>query len=372
MPETVKKGLWAGWIFGLPFGLWLVYHFFGSQLSGRYVEAFLLLLLSVAVSLFPIRVGNSDIFLAESVQIAVFLRYGLFVEVVLTQLSTFIFLTYLRVGKENAHRYPINSLMFFVVSVTSGFVYYLLGGTTGHAYAIPGLVPLVGYALTLFLTNLLLLFSIRRYLIKDHHAQLFGKDTAWQFVTTALVVPLGLVLYILLAQMGLTGIFYITIPLVSLAVVLRLYHSTQKMNRMLQKANSIGRELSEKLEVEDALDFFITSVGQIVPSDFGAIVFREGENHDIVRMIREGSDHSPAHTALLHKLSSYVCSAGRSLRYESRKQWQSFAEDSGAVRRLQSAVSVPMRQQQYVIGAVTLFSTKKEAMKNIKRPFLKC
>lgn len=360
MSAKVKKGLWVAWIIGLPLGLWLVYTFFGVQHDDRYTDVFLLLLISVTVSLFPIRLGKTDIFFAESVQLAVFLQFGLMVEVILTQLSTFVFLAYLRVGKESAHRYPSNSLMFLLVSISSGLVYYQLGGVTGTEETFLAFVPIIGYAAAVFVSNQIFLFIIRRVLAQDR-SPLFGQDTLWEIVATILVLPVGLILYILLSQVGTAGIFYVAIPLISLSVVLRLYHSSHKINQLLQETSKIGQQLSERLKVSDTLDFFIEKIAALFPVDFGYILSAgEKEELKMVRLFEDQKGILPKRPDFKKEegISGEVWATGTSRRYTSRRQWRSISKGF-LPSSVQSVVSVPMKRNQKVVGIITLASTKK-------------
>ena len=128
----IKKSIWFSWLLVVPVGLWLTYQVYPPPPDLSVWEVFTFLLLMSVVAAMPMVVNNTPIFLIQWVSLAVFLTYGIFVEMVLMQISVLILLMRLRVQKSDVYRFPLNSLMFFIVSLVSGLVFYALGGTHGE------------------------------------------------------------------------------------------------------------------------------------------------------------------------------------------------------------------------------------------------
>ncbi len=74
----------------------------------------------------PITINGVTIFLIQWVSLAAFLRFGIFAEIIFTQVAVMVLLLKLRMQKSDLFRVPLNSIMFFLVSLISGVVYYLL------------------------------------------------------------------------------------------------------------------------------------------------------------------------------------------------------------------------------------------------------
>lgn len=98
-----------------------------SQFStSDYWGMFLFLILLVLVVSFPVNIRGTDIAFIQAVTVAIFLQFGLLVEIILTQAAVIIFL--LKLHSKEWDRYVINGTMFLITSVGSAAVFFLLGG----------------------------------------------------------------------------------------------------------------------------------------------------------------------------------------------------------------------------------------------------
>ncbi|MFP3489795.1 GGDEF domain-containing protein, partial [Staphylococcus sp. SIMBA_130] len=88
-------------------------------------------------------------------------------------------------------------LMFMIVSLVSGGLFYLLGGSTGEfsGNAITQLVPSIGYILSLIIVNQILLHFLRIYIYKEVNTKFFDKDMLWEAISTGVTLPVGFLLY---------------------------------------------------------------------------------------------------------------------------------------------------------------------------------
>lgn len=366
MGTRKKTGIWITWAVIWPLALWWVYETFGFKVDGQLADYLLFIFLVVLVALFPIQVRGTDLVVTQGVLLAIFLEFGLFAEVVAQQLSTFALLAFLRVGRNHAERYPINLLMFFAVSLISGLAYFAAGGETGSPTVITtfDFVPIFVYIICVFSSNHFLLFAIRRFLMKQE-GRFIGRDLVWEAFTTVLMIPFAIVLYLLYVQMHLVAILFVGIPLISLSIMLRLYHSSGKINNLLQKSNEIGQQLSVRLEVEGTLDFFMEKIPEIFNIDLAYILDTDEDNYELLSLRRvyekeQGLLRKWPNLKMSEGISGHVWNTGMAVRYSSRKQWRqhSLGFLPGSV---QSVVSVPVRRNQEIVGIVTLASMKKNA-----------
>lgn len=358
-------GVWVTCVIVWPILMWMVYAEFGFNVDGRGFDYALFLLLTIVISLFPIHVRGTDIFFMQGVSLAAFLQFGLFAEVVLTQISTIAFLLYLRVGRTNNERYPMNMLMFFTVSLISGFVFYGVGGQIdSEMTSFSDYLPVIAYVITMFLSNHMLLFTIRRFLVRKPSSFL-GRDVGWEAVTTGLMLPIGLVLYLLYIQVGTAAIIFVGIPFASLSAVLRLYHSSERINDLLQQTNDIGRELSEKLTVSDMLEFFTAELTAMFSVDYAYILDEDPDGRDglnLIRLFERENDTLPGQVKLTKSegISGHIWLTGEAVRYGHRRQWQRLSKRV-LPDKVQSVMTAPMRRNQKTTGIITLASFQKRS-----------
>lgn len=368
MGKRRKRWIWLMWFIVWPTALILVYESFGLNVGGHVFDYILFILLTVFVSLFPIHVRGTDIFFSQGISLVVFLQFGLFAEIILQQIVTLTFLIFLRVGRRDMERYPLNLLMFFAVSLVSGLVYLWAGGRTGSPdlASFSDFVPVILYVVTVFVSNHFFLYAIRRYLV-GRPAPFLGKDVWWEAATTLLLVPIALVLYLLYKQIGFAAILFVGIPFICLSAMLRLYHSSEKINSLLQRTSEVGRQLSERLQADDTLDFFIEKLTTMFPIDIGYIVDAVAVDSDQLKLVRQFGQQKTQlpkwkHLEKGEGISGQVWSTGTAARYASRKQWINIPEiflPDGA----HSVISVPMQRNQEVVGIITLASIHKRMYK---------
>lgn len=367
MRQQQKIGIWITWIIGWPISLWLVYSYFGFHLHGHWLDYLLFVLLAILVAIFPTQVRGTDLVFTQGILLAIFLQFGFFAEIAAQQVATLAFLFFLRVGRNDSERYPLNLMMFFVVSFVSGLAFFASGGNIGSMYvdSVRDFIPIIVYVVCNFLSNQLLLMGIRYALMKQREQNFLGLDLVWESITTVLMVPIAIVLYILYLQMNMTAILFVGFPFVSLSYMLRLYHSSEKINNLLQKTNNIGQQLTAKLDVDRTLDFFISQVTEVFPVEVAYIL----DTDDLkqrpmgIRRVYEkekGMHNEWSNLKIGEGISGKVWENEESIRYFSRKQWQ-YETKEFVSKKVQSIISVPVRRNQEVVGIVTLGSVKKHA-----------
>ncbi|MCF6138112.1 GGDEF domain-containing protein [Pseudalkalibacillus berkeleyi] len=341
--------------------LWAFSTFSIPSLDGYWFDIFGMLLLMVVVALFPIQIMGTNISFIQGISLAVFLHFGLLVELVLVQITIAISIMKLRYP---LYRLGTSSIMFMVVSANAAIVYYLLGGEIGglgmNEY--PALIPVIGYSITAILTNHIILYFLRNEIYKEK-SSLFAKDFLWELLMELIILPVGITFFILYSQLGTAAILFVGLPFVVISLILRLYHSSQKINHLLKFTSKIGQELTESLNVDEILDIYLARMTKMLKVDYAYILdINDGENLNVIRRYESKKVPTIQISGLVkgEGISGKVWESGNSLRFERRHQWRKFSRGFMPLSA-QSVLSVPMYRNQEVVGVITFISTQKRA-----------
>ncbi|WP_051255281.1 sensor domain-containing diguanylate cyclase [Pontibacillus marinus] len=368
-----EVGVWVAWALLYPTILIMIYNVFPSTtFDGNWFDLISFAVLMSIVVMFPIIVNDTPVFFIHGISIAVFLYYGLFAEMVLTQIAYFTSFMKLRLPKNLLYKIPLNLLMFLMMSIVSALVYYSLGGEHGQtAMNSPGdILPISGYVISYFLTNQLILSLVRKYLMRAPQ-KFLNKGFWWDFYNTLFVIPIGFVLFILYVEIGTEAIYYVGVPFVSLSFILMLYYSSRRINGYLQRTSEIGHELTGKLEADEVLDRFVERISSLLDVDYAYVydVNRDDPNHEYLKLIRfyDSEHHENLPKVTLNKFESVsgkVWGNAQGLHYRYRNQWakqKSDAQGSFIPQDVESVISIPIERDERVVGVLTLASKKKRA-----------
>lgn len=359
-----KKVIFLLWLLIVPAGLWFTYHLYPPNVSGgKWIDLLAFLILTSIIASRPIIIKNTPIFLIQWVSFAVFLAFGLFVEMVMSQIAIVVLLLTLRIPKEQFYRFPLNWLMFFIISFGSGAIFYLLGGETGvaivHSPRALGLAAI--YAAAIYVLNQLVM-SIYIYSIYKDKEPFFGKDFIVETITTIVTFPIGFILYMLYNSAGLLALLFVGIPFVSLSVIFNLYYSSEKINVYLQKAAEIGHQMAERLHVNDVLDLFIQKLTDMLPVDYAYILEVVDKELRVTRAIEDGiviPDELPA-MRRNEGICGMVWAKQKAVLYSSKKEWRLIVEGY-MPKHAESVLCVPIVRSNRVIGVLLLASKRKRA-----------
>lgn len=322
-----------------------------------------------AVALFPIIVNETPIFFIQGISLAVFLRFGLFIEVVLTQLTVISLMIRIGIGRKKPYKIPLNLLLFLASSMMGGFVYYGIGGINGVILLtnFPMHFEVVIYAITIFFSNQILLYFIRKYYLKHKNVVFFGRSFWWEVVTSLLIFPFGLVLYILYGEIGIMGIFYVGIPFVSISFIVKLYFTSQKMNYHLKQMSEFGHQLTARLKKEEVYDLFIESLHKMLPVDFIYIFGIHGNRlvllRNIENVIEENNLEQPIKEMRINKgegVLGRVWELNKSELYKRSTEWQGISSQH-FTPDIESLLVAPINRNQLTTGVIAIGSKHKSA-----------
>ncbi|WNB93262.1 sensor domain-containing diguanylate cyclase [Bacillus sp. NEB1478] len=352
------------WVLLFPLAFWSANHMDANQTALNLVDLALITFLVVIVSLFPLRVLDTTISLMQGITLAVFLYYGLVAELIVTLLGTLAMFIGMKINWIKEYfRVLANTLMFAWITIIAASVFYMLGGETGP-FPKDGsihLVPIIGYFVISIALNHISVYFMRTILYEQKCA-FFDRDLWWDLLSEVLVLPVGLMLYLLYSQMGQPAIFYVGLPFLSLSIIINLFHSSKQINDSLQKASEIGQQLSEHLKVNDILDIFIEKLIAFMPVDFAFIYDADsGEHLQIIRKYESEEGILTAVPIRKHEaISGRVWSTGNSIQYNSIKSWFKISE-LFFQGKAESVVSVPMIRNQKIVGIITFASKNKRS-----------
>ncbi|MFT8320544.1 MAG: sensor domain-containing diguanylate cyclase [Bacillus sp. (in: firmicutes)] len=366
--SSIKKTIWAIWIVLIPAGLWFVHHEFPPDLAGHTWNVVAFLLFMSIVAFMPMIINGRPVFFLQWATLSVFLIFGLFIETVLVQIALIALLFQVKLTKKSLFRFPMNSIMFFLVSLCSGLIYYSLGGK--HAADILGDLQsfslVILYPFSYFLLNSFFIYLINRY-VYHNKDKFITIDLVWEFITTVITYPVGIALYIMYEDIGLVALVLIGIPFISLSVILRLYHSSKSVNDYLTKIAEIGHQLSQNLYVKEVIDFFTEKLIELFPVDY--VFIQEVNDKKELKLIArvELNERLPLFESTLHEkegLSGNVLAAKETLIYHKQEDWKSLNKGYMPAE-MESALCMPLVKNSKVIGVLLLGSKKKKAFAHI-------
>ena len=352
--------IWVCWLILSPIFLMLAYNISPPIHVASDLTAFLILM--CLVSFWPVIINGSPIFYVQGVSLVVFLYYGLFVEILLTQIAVIVLLVKVRISSKEHYRYPLNSLMFYLISFGGAGVYYFLGGTNGRLTFYEHLLPIIAYGFTVFIINQLLLSTLKT-IINKVKFKLHTSNFLWEFFTSLLVFPFAIVLYFLYLDIGMKAIFVVGTPLLGLSVILSLYYKSQQTNHYLQQASEIGHQLTGNLQMSEVLDIYMEKVTNMFPIEVAYIIDVEDEQLSVIRKYKDGKIQLdiPAEKKFTDKgISGHVYTQRESVLFQNREQWKSI-KHSQLPKSVESVIGVPVIRNQALVGIVILASNKKRA-----------
>ncbi|QKY69585.1 sensor domain-containing diguanylate cyclase [Lentibacillus sp. CBA3610] len=359
--------IWLLWLIFWPVILWLSYHHYYVNIENHIVDISLFGLFLGIVAWFPITIKDNPVFFVNGISMAVFLIFGLFVEIILTLLAIVIVLLKIGAGKKDLYRYPLNMLMFSIVSVISAAVFNLLGGSheTISAQSEDQIAAVFGYAISIFLFNTLLNKLLEKVLY-NRKVKIFDEGLRWEFISASMTIPVGFVLFVLYTEIGIFGIFYLGIPFVFISIILMLLYSYQEINRFLEKTGDIGHRLTNRMELTNVYDVFIQEISDLLPIDY-AYIFMANQDRLVLERFEDVHHQTDAPFRVIEcreGFSGTVLRSGKPLLYKNASNWSDIKSEK-IFPDTESVLSLPVEYGDTVIGVVTLESKARNAFEKM-------
>lgn len=357
-----KVLIWLLWAIIFPLGIWYSFQLVPLQPDFRSIDFLIFVVLMVSASLIPIVVNNTPMSITQWISLVVFLKYGLFAELILGQIVVLVVLLRVKLPKEESYRYALNSTMFAIISICSALIFYALGGTH-QTYTIQNVSFLIlagVYLLSSFVLNQLVLVMLHRIFIRNNRP-FYSQDMLWEAMSLLVVLPLGFVLYFLYNSIGIFSAILVGIPVISALLILNIYNKSSQKNTFLKKAVAFGHLLTERLKSEEVLEVFVENLLKMFQTDYLYVLDNvDGENLEVIRSYEKGQtvrfnlEPIRKNEGLIGK----VWGSEKGEVYESKSEWEQLVKGI-LPTDAQSIMIVPMIKNNDVTGMTILLSCKK-------------
>ncbi|HLR11568.1 MAG TPA: diguanylate cyclase [Sporosarcina sp.] len=302
----------------------------------------LLLLTMCSILLMPIRVNDVYISLERWIVIAVFLKYGLFVEFVFMQVGVIFLLLTAKIRQSIWHKFFINSMIFSATSLLSALVFHFVGGEI-NAISYPHIVGFgLIYAVTHSLVNMLLLKIYFKAM--GQSMSLRSKEALWEYMITIVMVPVSISLLLLYEYLEYKAVFLIAIPLFTLLIAVRHYNYSDQRQEQLEHAVKIGHDLAAPLVVDETLSVFLKRLPKMLSFDCAYIVdLRNGTTFIPLKSLEYGQmiDHVNSITFTQQKSHDDGIVLTETMIFSNRKELSSL-HTIEFDQNIQSVMSIPI------------------------------
>lgn len=355
--------LWILWVAAYPLLIYCAY-MITPPVDFQWVDFIGILFLLIPAALIPILVEDTTIIVTQWITLAAFLKWGLFTEFMLSQMTVVLALLRLRPTRDQWYRLPLNCLMFGLISIFSALIYYVLGGhhdpftISDRDVVILAMV----YLITYFIANQALYYLIGLLLMGEKRP-IWGRDLLWDALLLMINFSIGLILYFLYNTAGAISLFFIGIPVISMLLLLNIYLRSERMNAYLQKAVEIGHRLTERLETEQIIEIFIQKVADIFPLDHLYIFKTADENQLLLSKAYDREGFTPAEIGPIRKgegIAGHVWETGQAMIFGEKQKWIHLTKGDYWMDA-ESIMAVPIMKNAGVTGVVFIISGKKRA-----------
>ncbi|MGB8954553.1 MAG: GGDEF domain-containing protein [Tumebacillaceae bacterium] len=197
---------------------------------------------------FPLVRNQHSISLSLSVDLLIFLKFGLMPLILISQASSFLG-RWRRVGKIEPWFVVANGGMFAVTIAGAAGVFYLTGGTHEGRLS-DNLFPLLAYIAGHLLFNHMCVYPLIRSMnglsLKTH----LTNNMQFDIVSSAIASTLGLILILLFEELGLIGLLAVGVPVILCVYVLKLFNDVSSTSRLFRNLASLTGNFSGELDLE--------------------------------------------------------------------------------------------------------------------------
>lgn len=357
--KQAKINIWILWFVTVPIGLYFSYENFApSSVEWTLILAYIAI--ALLTTIFPFKVAGTTIFLIQWINLATFLTYGLFVEMIITQIAIIPLMYRMKFQIIDFHRMLFNSFMFFAISfITGSFVLYL-GYEVGSTNLSEILIYSCIYLITLVIVNHIILHFYIKLEVKDR--KFFEKDVFWDYTGLIITLPFGITLYLLQIHVGQIAFLLLGLPFLMITLLLRMYNNSALVNDDLGRASKIGHELADRLSSETIIDLFVKNIGEMLPLDYLYIIDIKNDNFYVMRAIERGQEKKleHSHEVLSKSIPGIVFKRDKSIFFSKKSEWKDLKTEF-LPHNTESIIAVPISRNQKVEGILMIASRKKHA-----------
>lgn len=364
---TFQMIIFLIWIVLMPISIYATYHTFPPVADINWSLLVAFTILGLITAYYPAIINGTPYFFIQWVSLAVFLRFGLFVEMIVFQISIIPFFYRLKLTRKSIYRIPWNSMMFLFISFISGFAYLMLGGKI-HSL---NTMHIVGYGLLYILVNI----TANHVLLKlsgaflGNKAPFFTMEDAWDYLTCCFALPMGISLYILGEYVGVLSIVLLGIPFYMMTKLLQLYSTSSRVNKELSEAAHFGHHLADQLGSEETVDLFMQRVPKMVTIDGLYMIDRRNQTGtlSVLNAFENGQEilKNVTHKELSESLIKHTLLTERKVKFNKRAEWVSL-HNAYLLPDTQSVLVLPLSRNQKMEGILLLTSKRKNFFKDYR------
>lgn len=355
-----KWTVFAVWLATVPINLYMVYLYFPPPTNIDWSEFIGFIVLAIITTIFPIVINGVPLFFMQWVNLAIFLKYGLFIELIVFQIALIPFLYRAKLLKPDLYRIPWNSIMFFLVSFISGLFFILIGGKFG-SLSIPHIVVfgMIYLLVNTFINHVLLKLSL---IFMKKRAPFLTKDDYWDYNSMLFTFPMGLTLYLLSEYVGPIAFVLLGMPFLIVTQILRMYSTSERVNEYLSMAAHFGHQLGDSLTSDEVVDLFMGKTIEIMPVDHAYIIDIVNGQLQFDRSHENGvdTDVNVSHENILKTPIKEIMNTEQAIVYNQQSEWISMG--AGFLPfDTQSIVMMPISINQKMVAILLLASNKKKS-----------
>lgn len=345
------------WLLTVPTGLIYVFlNYPPVQVNWMYVAVFIVF--GFLTTYFPILWNGIPIFLVLWVTVPAFLMYGLFIEMIVMQISILAILLSSPSKLPLLQRFFINSMLFTFLSIIAAIFFDIVGGKIGSIEFWPVIVAVFCYQFIHTAFNNIVLRLYAMY--KKVNSPFFSKDLLVDYAMILVVLPLSLTFYYLLQLVGGGSFFLMGIPFFFISLIVRLYNNSEKINSDLRQAGDIGNGLSELLTEKAVIDQFVMEVSDMFDAEYTYLFDHQDGWLELLRSYEHDKfiDIDFALLSAGQGIAGSVLEQNKPIIYSERKEWESISKDYSP-NGMQSILCVPISRNQKIEAVLFLASEKK-------------
>ncbi|WP_088068358.1 sensor domain-containing diguanylate cyclase [Gottfriedia luciferensis] len=358
--------IWITWIIIMP----IIFYYANMISPLGHIESsnfYIIIGLFLIVANMPIKINDATFSFIIGISILTFLTYGLFAELLISQLAYAFLYIRISITKKTLYRMPLNSMMFAICSVGSALFFDLVGGKiapSGTKEVLSILIPIFVYTLASFWINQIIIYFVTVYLYK-REMNILNREFKWDLFISLLMYPIGISLYLMLETKGYITLFYIAIYYIILMIILNSLSSALNMNKYLKQTMKISQKMSQRMEEEEVIDEFFDQLTSLIPVSNGMLFLVKDNSLELKRYFRNKPDEktfsSPNFNLFEGSISEKVFQDKKEYIFNRRSQW--FTNDHLKYMDAESLLSIPIIKNQEVIGVLSIASEQKNAYK---------
>lgn len=357
--------VWLLWLFFIPAGTLTVIEIYPPVFNENAWDIVAFLILICLLAVIPVTINDVPVTIVQGVSLAVFLVFGLAVDIIVTQIAFLFIVGWLRPAKKEWYRFPLNMITTFFFCSASGLVYYALGGDHDFSSGIDyyDILMILIYQFSYFFFNQVAV-SLAHLLLFKKKIDMKATDIVWDAFMSLFIVPIGIILFLLYLEWGTPAILLGGSALVGLAFIMKQYYFTKEINHHLKKASEFGHQLTQRLQVSEVLDTFVEGSSAIIPADY-TLIFEIHPDEDIAQSLRyvaHGKQLEDRFQAVSTQgLYSQLFKLERARIYDSKKQWANVINPDDIPEEVESIMAIPFIRNNRIAGEILIASSKRRA-----------